>query len=183
MPNTNQRPALTFVTSEHKPVSVVRRYPPSHKTLNLTECLAMIGFGNGRGHAFLSGSALIGFLAYLRHQAHGKRGSTSGSNRPYNPSHAPSPSESPRAPGATKTSVQGSGFIERHEQQRGVSSRLHWPGGVSGVTLGPGHDMRNRFRAEIEQELRSIKIPPPSGDQGDGGGRPAWRSATEVRQG
>ncbi|GBQ74860.1 hypothetical protein AA0521_2560 [Komagataeibacter intermedius NRIC 0521] len=42
---------------------------------------------------------------------------------------------------------------------RGVSNRLHWPGGASGVTLGPGYDMRDRSRAEVEQKLRSIKIP------------------------
>lgn len=82
----------------------------------------------------------------------------SGSNRPYNPSHTPSPSESSRNPSATKTSLQGSGFIERHEEQRGVSNRLHWPGGASGVTLGPGYDMRDRSRKEIEQKLRDIKI-------------------------
>ncbi len=82
----------------------------------------------------------------------------SGSNRPYNPSHTPSPSETPRAPSAIKMSLQGRGFIERHEEQRGVSNRLHWPGGASGVTLGPGYDMRDRSRAEIEQKLRAIGI-------------------------
>ena len=158
MPNTNQRPALTFITSEHKPVSVVRRYPPSQKTLNRAEGLATIGFGNGRGHASLSGYVLINFLAYLRHQAHRQRGSLSGLKRIYNPSHAPSPSESSRAPSATKTSLQGSGFIERHEEQKGVSNHLHWPGGASGVTLGPGYDMRDRSRAEIEQKLRDIGV-------------------------
>jgi GH24 family phage-related lysozyme (muramidase) len=54
----------------------------------------------------------------------------------------------------------GSGFIERHEEQRGVSNHLHWPGGASGVTLGPGYDMRDRSRAEIEQKLRDIDIDP-----------------------
>jgi GH24 family phage-related lysozyme (muramidase) len=42
---------------------------------------------------------------------------------------------------------------------RGVSNRLHWPGGASGVTLGPGYDMRDRSRAEVEQKLRFIKLP------------------------
>ncbi len=84
----------------------------------------------------------------------------SGSNRPYNPSHTPSPSESSRAPNMIRTSVHGRNFIERHEEQRGVSNRLHWPGGASGVTLGPGYDMRDRSRKEIEQKLRTIKITP-----------------------
>ncbi|GAN83678.1 hypothetical protein GHA01_14430 [Novacetimonas hansenii] len=35
---------------------------------------------------------------------------------------------------------------------------MHWPGGASGVTLGPGYDMRDRSRAEIEQKLRAIGI-------------------------
>lgn len=80
----------------------------------------------------------------------------SGSNCTCNPSYTRSSS---RAPSATKTSLQGSRFIERHEEMRGVSNRLHWPGGASGVTLGPGYDMRDRSRAEVEQKLRSIKIP------------------------
>ncbi|PYD50254.1 hypothetical protein CFR79_10625 [Komagataeibacter saccharivorans] len=82
----------------------------------------------------------------------------SGSNCTCNPSYTRSSSESLRAPSATKTSLQGSGFIERHEEMRGVSNRLHWPGGASGVTLGPGYDMRDRSRAEIEQKLRDIGI-------------------------
>ena len=82
----------------------------------------------------------------------------SGSNCTCNPSYPRSSSESSRAPSATKTSLQGSGFIERHEEMRGVSNRLHWPGGASGVTLGPGYDMRDRSRAEIEQKLRDIGI-------------------------
>ena len=63
-----------------------------------------------------------------------------------------------RALSTTKTSLQGSKFIERHEEQKGISNRLHWPGGASGVTLGPGYDMRDRSRAEIEQRLRDIGI-------------------------
>lgn len=91
----------------------------------------------------------------------------SGSNRPYNPPHTPSPSESSRAPNVIRTSVRGRSFIERHEEMRGVSNRLHWPGGASGVTLGPGYDMRDRSQAEVEKKLRAIKIPPIW--------RPRWR--------
>lgn len=32
-----------------------------------------------------------------------------------------------------------SGFLIAHEAVRGISSRLQWPSGVSGVTLGPGY--------------------------------------------
>jgi GH24 family phage-related lysozyme (muramidase) len=63
-----------------------------------------------------------------------------------------------RASSGNKTSLQGRSFIERHEEQKGVSNHLHWPGGASGVTLGPGYDMRDRSRAEIEQKLRDIDL-------------------------
>lgn len=79
-------------------------------------------------------------------------------NRLYNASGPPSSSELSRAPSALTTSAQGQRFIERHEEQRGVSNHLHWPGGASGVTLGPGYDMRDRLRAEIEQKLRDIGV-------------------------
>lgn len=82
----------------------------------------------------------------------------SGSNRPYNPSQTPSPSELLRALNVIRASVYGHGFIERQEGIRGRSNRLHWPGGASGVTLGPDYDMRDRSRAEIEQKLRHIGI-------------------------
>ena len=84
----------------------------------------------------------------------------SGSNCTCNPSYTRSPSESSRALNMIRTSAHGRSFIERHEEMRGVSNRLHWPGGASGVTLGPGYDMRDRSRAEVEQKLRSIKLPP-----------------------
>ncbi|MBS0964490.1 glycoside hydrolase family protein [Acetobacter okinawensis] len=83
----------------------------------------------------------------------------SGSNCTCNPSYTRSSSESSRAPNVIKMSLDGRGFIERHEEMRGVSNRLHWPGGASGVTLGPGYDMRDRSRTEVEQKLRSIKVP------------------------
>ncbi|MFT8723726.1 MAG: hypothetical protein ABF759_14325, partial [Acetobacter malorum] len=83
----------------------------------------------------------------------------SGSNCTCNPSYTRSSSESSRAPNVIKTSLHGRGFIERHEEMKGVSNRLHWPGGASGVTLGPGYDMRDRSRTEVEQKLRSIKVP------------------------
>ncbi|MFT8814066.1 glycoside hydrolase family protein [Acetobacter fabarum] len=53
----------------------------------------------------------------------------------------------------------GAAFIERHEEMRAVSNRLHWPGGTPGVTLDPGYDMRDCSRMEVEQKLRSIKVP------------------------
>jgi GH24 family phage-related lysozyme (muramidase) len=84
--------------------------------------------------------------------------SVSRTNRPCNLSYIPSPSGSSHPPNAITTSVRGRSFIERHEEQRGVSNHLHWPGGAAGVTLGPGYDMRDRSQAEIEQKLRDVGI-------------------------
>ncbi len=50
-------------------------------------------------------------------------------------------------------------FIYNHEAQRNVSNRLHWPGGASGVTLGPGYDMKERSAAAIAADLQRIGVP------------------------
>lgn len=39
-----------------------------------------------------------------------------------------------------------------------VTAHLHWPGGSSGVTLGPGYDMRDRQESQIEADLISIGV-------------------------
>lgn len=62
-------------------------------------------------------------------------------------------------PASLKTSEKGIRFIYREEAQKGVSNVLHWPGGVSGVTLGPGYDMKERTEKEISADLRAIGIP------------------------
>jgi GH24 family phage-related lysozyme (muramidase) len=56
------------------------------------------------------------------------------------------------------TSPKGLQFIFRHESLRGVSEHLHWPGGSSGVTLGPGYDMKERTRAQIAADMTGIGL-------------------------
>lgn len=55
-------------------------------------------------------------------------------------------------------SPDGLDFLYRHEALKGVSNRLHWPGGGSGVTLGPGYDMRERTAAEITKTLLALGL-------------------------
>jgi hypothetical protein len=59
-----------------------------------------------------------------------------------------------------RTSRSGRRFIITHESLRNVSNRLHWPGGVSGVTLGPGYDMGARRAAAVVRDLTAIGVPP-----------------------
>jgi GH24 family phage-related lysozyme (muramidase) len=56
------------------------------------------------------------------------------------------------------TSRDGRRFIIAHEAVRGVSNRLHWPGGVSGVTLGPGYDMGTRTPSSVTSDLMTIGV-------------------------
>jgi GH24 family phage-related lysozyme (muramidase) len=55
-------------------------------------------------------------------------------------------------------SANGAKFIFDHEAVRGVSNKLHWPGGASGVTLGPGYDMKGKSSAEIVRDLTAIGV-------------------------
>jgi len=48
--------------------------------------------------------------------------------------------------------------IHAREAVPGVSNRLHWPEGASGVTLGAGYDLKNRSRDEIVRDLTAIGI-------------------------
>jgi LysM repeat protein len=57
-----------------------------------------------------------------------------------------------------RLSENGSKFIYDHEALRGVSEKLHWPGGSSGVTLGPGYDMKGRTGAEIVRDLTAAGV-------------------------
>jgi GH24 family phage-related lysozyme (muramidase) len=60
---------------------------------------------------------------------------------------------------ALAISEAGLRFIYRREAQVNVSDRLHWPGGSSGVTLGPGYDMKARSEAEVQSDLVAIGVP------------------------
>jgi GH24 family phage-related lysozyme (muramidase)/peptidoglycan hydrolase-like protein with peptidoglycan-binding domain len=70
---------------------------------------------------------------------------------------APPPGPSKPA-SAWSTSEEGLQFLYVHEAQRGVSNHLHWPGGDSGVTLGPGYDMGGRSADEIARDLTSVGV-------------------------
>jgi type VI secretion system Hcp family effector len=55
-------------------------------------------------------------------------------------------------------SQAGKQFLFGWEAWRGVSERLHWPGGASGVTLGAGYDMKEREKADIARALKGIGV-------------------------
>lgn len=55
-------------------------------------------------------------------------------------------------------SENGVRFLFRLEAQDGVSNRLHWPKGASGVTLGPGYDMKGRTPEAVTSDLISIGV-------------------------
>jgi GH24 family phage-related lysozyme (muramidase)/LysM repeat protein len=57
-----------------------------------------------------------------------------------------------------RASANGAQFIYDHEAVRGVSNRLHFPGGASGVTLGPGYDMKGKSAGEIVNDLTAIGV-------------------------
>lgn len=75
------------------------------------------------------------------------------------------------APSASGLSQNGMDFIYDHEAQAGVSNRLHWPKAGSGVTLGPGYDMKGRTADAIERDLTAIGIDPQAARKaGEGAG-------------
>src|ERR1700746_2431451 len=69
------------------------------------------------------------------------------------------------------TSQAGLDFIFRHEAQAGVSNHLHWPGGSSGVTLGPGYDMKERSKSEIVGHMIHIGFPKSTAEKIAGGSK------------
>lgn len=70
------------------------------------------------------------------------------------PVQPPPPPPSP----AYTASAQGVAFLTRLEVLPGVSERLHWPGGASGVTLGAGYDLSTRTRAEVMRDMLAIGL-------------------------
>ena len=53
----------------------------------------------------------------------------------------------------------GRQFVFRHEAGNGhATAHLHHPAGHSGVTIGPGYDMRERSAAEIADALKRIDV-------------------------
>ena len=63
-------------------------------------------------------------------------------------------------PRSLHTSKNGLRFIYSHESQESVSNRLHWPKGASGVTLGPGYDMKTRKEQAIIDDMIVIDLKP-----------------------
>ncbi len=59
-----------------------------------------------------------------------------------------------------RTSAQGRLFIIQRECQRGVSNHLHHPSAGSGVTIGPGYDMKDRTADDVATDLGLINVPP-----------------------
>ncbi len=68
-------------------------------------------------------------------------------------------------PSILNLSWDGLRFIYQHETLPGKSEHLHWPQGQSGVTIGPGYDMRNRTSAEIVSDLIAADIAPALAQQ------------------
>ena len=58
------------------------------------------------------------------------------------------------------TTTAGLRFIFEREVGpfRNITARLHWPGGASGVTLGPGYDMKERSTTSVSTDLQAIGI-------------------------
>lgn len=59
-----------------------------------------------------------------------------------------------------KCSGQGLGFIFSIEvgPLSKVTAHLHWPGGSSGVTLGPGYDMKDRKKLDVVRDMTAIGL-------------------------
>ncbi|HBA87816.1 MAG TPA: hypothetical protein DCZ75_07435 [Geobacter sp.] len=66
--------------------------------------------------------------------------------------------ENKKRPQIMKISDLGVRFIWDEEYAPGISERLHWPRGSSGVTLGAGYDMKTRSKVQIANDLVSIGI-------------------------
>lgn len=62
--------------------------------------------------------------------------------------------------GGMKISDKGMTFIFHREAWIGHSCYLHWPEGSSGVTLGPGYDMKERSEESIKDTMLKIGLTP-----------------------
>jgi len=71
---------------------------------------------------------------------------------------APVSREEAKPVGQLSTSTKGLQFIYTREAWKNKSNRLHWPGGSSGVTLGPGYDMKERTESEIARDMMKLSI-------------------------
>nr|WP_237703595.1 hypothetical protein [Erwinia sp. Ejp617] len=55
-------------------------------------------------------------------------------------------------------SASGLKFLYYKEAWIGKSCFLHFPGGASGVTIGPGYDMKMRSEIEIKSKMMQLGI-------------------------
>lgn len=82
-----------------------------------------------------------------------------------------------------RVSRNGRHFIISHESLRGVSNRLHHPTLGSGVTIGPGYDMKDRSVREVEADLAIINVPTAAAAQAaQGAGKSGIAAQTFVRE-
>lgn len=65
---------------------------------------------------------------------------------------------------AKSISENGIFFIFKQETLAGVTNKLHWPGGASGVTLGAGYDMKARSAISIRDDMKSIGVDFPTAE-------------------
>lgn len=72
----------------------------------------------------------------------------------------PMPAGDARPVAGMQISLFGRLFIVKEETWAGVSNHLHHPSEGSGVTIGPGYDMKDRSAAEISADLQAIKVLP-----------------------
>ena len=72
----------------------------------------------------------------------------------------PMPAGDARPVVGMQISLFGRMFIVKEETWAGVSNHLHHPSAGSGVTIGPGYDMKDRSAAEISADLQAIKVLP-----------------------
>ncbi len=98
--------------------------------------------------------------------------------------HAPAPPSVVAPVAGMRMSAQGRLFIIRHEGQAGVSNHLHHPSMGSGVTLGPGYDMKDRTRAQVAGDLKSIfGVDPAAADKAaEGAGKHGKAARDFVRE-
>ena len=81
-----------------------------------------------------------------------------------------------------RMSRAGRRFIYNHEAQRGVSNRLHHPSAGSGVTIGPGYDMKDRARDEVARDLAAVGVSPDAAaEAGKGAGLSGARAGQFVK--
>lgn len=73
-----------------------------------------------------------------------------------------------------------SGFetLFKLEAQPNVSNHLHWPKGASGVTLGPGYDMKERSAASVKSQLLALGL---SNDVAEKASAGAGKSGHDAR--